>query len=47
MIERTLAWPFGYRRLTVRCERDSRLFNAFLVLAAAITCYKKLVKLAT
>ncbi|OLT23338.1 IS5 family transposase, partial [Actinomadura sp. CNU-125] len=46
-IERTLAWLFGYRRLTVRYERHGHLFNAFLTLAAAITCYKKLVKLST
>lgn len=46
-IERTLAWLFGYRRLTVRYERHGHLFNAFLVLAAAITCYKKLAKLPT
>ena len=46
-IGRTLAWLFGYRRLTVRYERHSHLFNAFLVLAATITCYKKLAKLPT
>ncbi|MER6815678.1 IS5 family transposase [Spirillospora sp. NPDC000708] len=44
VIERTLAWLFGYRRLTIRYERHGHLFNAFLVLAAAITCYKKLTK---
>ncbi|MDL4819312.1 IS5 family transposase [Actinomadura sp. OS1-43] len=47
MIERTPAWLFGYRRLTVRYERHGHLFNAFLALAAAITCYKKLTKLPT
>ncbi|WP_024936438.1 transposase, partial [Actinomadura welshii] len=47
VIERTLAWLFGYRRLTVRYERYGHLFNAFLTLAAAITCYKKLAKLPT
>lgn len=46
-IERTLAWIFGYRRLTVRYERHSHLFTAFLTLAAAITCYKKLAKTTT
>ncbi|MGI5328364.1 IS5 family transposase [Actinomadura nitritigenes] len=40
----TLAWLLGYRRLTIRYERHGHLFNAFLVLAAAITCYKKLAK---
>jgi IS5 family transposase len=43
-IERTSAWLFGHRRLTIRYERHGHLFNAFLVLAAAITCYKKLTK---
>ncbi|MGI5328470.1 IS5 family transposase [Actinomadura nitritigenes] len=47
VIERTLAWLFGYRRLTIRYERHGHLFNAFLVLAAAITCYKKLAKQST
>jgi transposase len=41
-IERTIAWLFGYRRLTIRYERHSHLFTAFLTLAATITCYKKL-----
>ncbi|MGW0917323.1 IS5 family transposase [Streptomyces sp. NPDC002784] len=46
-IERTIAWLFGYRRLTVRHERKGEHFLAFLGLAAALTCYKKLAKLAT
>jgi transposase len=46
-IERTIAWLAGYRRLTIRYERHSHLFAAFLALAAAITCYKKLAKLTT
>ncbi|MCC3765157.1 transposase [Glycomyces sp. TRM65418] len=41
-IERTIAWLGGYRRLTLRYERHGHLFAAFLALAAAITCYKKL-----
>ena len=41
-IERTLAWLTGYRRLTLRYERHGMLFTAFLTLAAALTCYKKL-----
>jgi transposase len=41
-IERTIAWLFGYRRLTVRYERHGHLFAAFLTLAAALICYKKL-----
>lgn len=46
-IERSTAWLFGYRRLTVRYERKGSHFLAFLGLAAALTCYKKLAKLAT
>ena len=41
-IERTIAWLTGYRRLTIRYERHAEHFAAFLQLAAAITCYKKL-----
>ncbi len=43
-IERSIAWLFGYRRLTVRYERKG---SHFLGLAAALTCYKKLAKLTT
>lgn len=46
-IERSIAWLFGYHRLTVRYERKGSHFLAFLGLAAALTCYKKLAKLAT
>jgi transposase len=42
VIERSLAWLTGYRRLTLRYERSARLFAAFLTLAATVTCYKKL-----
>jgi IS5 family transposase len=44
IIERTIAWLFGYRRLTLRYERYGTLFCGFLTLAAALTCYKKLTK---
>jgi transposase len=47
VIERTLAWLTGYRRLTLRYERNASHFLAFITLAAAITCYKKLAKHAT
>lgn len=43
-IERSIAWLFGYRRLAIRYERKG---SHFLALAAAMTCYKKLAKLAT
>uniref|UniRef100_A0AAU3GXF2 IS5 family transposase n=1 Tax=Streptomyces sp. NBC_01401 TaxID=2903854 RepID=A0AAU3GXF2_9ACTN len=46
-IERTISWLFGYRRLTVRYERKGSHFLAFLGLAAALTCYKKLAKITT
>ena len=42
IIERSLAWLTGYRRLTLRYERSAQLFTAFLTLAATLTCYKKL-----
>ncbi|MGV9261316.1 IS5 family transposase [Streptomyces sp. NPDC003703] len=45
--ERTISWLFGYRRLTVRYERKGSHFLAFLGLAAALTCHKKLAKLTT
>jgi IS5 family transposase len=47
VIERSIAWLFGYRRLTIRYERKANHFCAFLTLAAALTCFKKLVKLTT
>ncbi|GAA2721185.1 hypothetical protein GCM10010439_10870 [Actinocorallia aurantiaca] len=46
-IERTISWLLGYRRLAVRYERHGRLFTAFLTLAAALICYKKLSRIAT
>ncbi|WP_443064612.1 IS5 family transposase [Streptomyces sp. NBC_00582] len=46
-IERSIAWLFGFRRLTVRYERKGSHFLALLGLAAALTYYKKLAKLAT
>lgn len=47
VIERTMAWLTGFRRLTLRYERKATHFLAFLKLSATITCYKKLRKLAT
>ena len=44
VIERTVAWLFGYRRLNTRYERKANHFSAFLTLAATLTCYKKLTK---
>ncbi|WP_307793484.1 IS5 family transposase [Amycolatopsis sp. MtRt-6] len=47
VIERTMAWLTGYRRLTLRYERKAAHFLAFLILGAALTCHKKLRKLTT
>ncbi len=47
VIERTMAWFTGYRRLTLRYERKAEHFLAFLILGASLTCHKKLRKLTT
>ncbi len=44
---RTISWLSGYRRLSPRYERHSRNYLAFLGLAAALCCYKRLVRLTT
>jgi transposase len=44
VIERSIAWLFGYRRLAIRYERKANHFYAFLTLAATLVCYKKLTK---
>jgi transposase len=41
-VERTMSWLTGYRRLTIRYERGSDLFLAFLTLAAALISFKPL-----
>nr|WSW43178.1 transposase [Streptomyces sp. NBC_01001] len=43
--ERTMSWLTGYRRLNHRYERRPRNYLAFLGLAAAICCYKRLIRL--
>jgi len=47
VIERTMSWLTGYRRLNHRYERHPRNYLAFLGLAAAICCYKRIVRLTT
>ncbi|HEX5568428.1 MAG TPA: transposase, partial [Streptomyces sp.] len=47
VIEGTVAWLAGYRRLSPRYERHPRNYLAFLGLAAALVCYKRLVRLTT
>ncbi|MFI5615208.1 IS5 family transposase [Amycolatopsis sp. NPDC051903] len=42
VIERSIAWLFGYHRLAIRYDRYANHFCAFLTLAATLTCYKKL-----
>ncbi|MGV9306230.1 transposase, partial [Nonomuraea sp. NPDC003727] len=47
VIERTMSWLTGYRRLTIRYERYSGNYLAFLGLAAALCCYKRFIRLTT
>jgi transposase len=47
VIERTISWLTGYHRLNIRYDRKATHFLAFLTLAAALTCFKKLTKYAT
>lgn len=42
VVERSLAWLVGYRRLQVRYERRGDLLLAFLYLACALICLKHL-----
>ena len=39
MVERTLAWLSGYRRLKVRYERRADIHQAFLDLGCALICW--------
>lgn len=47
VIERTISWPTGYRRLSPRYERHPRNHPALLGPAAALCCYKRLLRLTT
>lgn len=47
VIERTMSWLTGYRRLNHRHERHPRNHLAFPGLAAALCCYKRLALLTT
>jgi transposase len=42
VVERSLAWLVGYRRLQVRYERRADILLAFLYLACALVCLKSL-----
>jgi transposase len=41
IVERTNAWLFNFRRLTVRYERKVELFKAFLQLACALIALRQ------
>jgi transposase len=41
VVERSLAWLVGYRRLQVRYERRADVLTAFLHLACALICLKE------
>ncbi|MEV6726394.1 transposase, partial [Streptomyces xanthochromogenes] len=45
VIERTMSWLTGYRRLNHRYERKPGNYLAFLGLASALCCYKRFLKL--
>lgn len=47
VIERTMSWLSGYRRLSPRYERGPRNHLAFLGLAATLCCYQRLIRLTT
>jgi len=42
VVERTLAWLGGFRRLTIRYERRAELHLAFLHLACSLICLRRL-----
>ena len=45
VIERTVSWLTGYRRLNHRYERKPGNYLAFLGLASALCCCKRFLKL--
>jgi IS5 family transposase len=47
VVERTISWLTGYRRLTIRYERHVDDYCGLLTLAAALTCFERLAELAT
>ena len=44
MVERTLAWLRGYRRLRIRDERRADMHEAFLKLGCVLILFKHLQK---
>jgi transposase len=45
VVERTLAWLNGFRRLAIRYERRADIHQAFLTLGCAIICFQQLNRL--
>ncbi|WP_437113188.1 transposase [Streptomyces griseoviridis] len=45
VIERTMSWLTGYRRLNHRYEHNPRNCLGFLGLSSALCCYKRLLNL--
>jgi transposase len=44
VVERTMSWLYGCRRLHRRYERKADHFLAFVGIAAALICYRRLTK---
>jgi transposase len=44
VVERTFAWLNQFRRLAIRYERHADLYRAFLVIAAAIICFRTITR---
>ena len=42
VVERSIAWLHGFRRLLVRYERRADIHEAFLTLACCIICFRRL-----
>jgi hypothetical protein len=45
VIERSLSWLMNYRRLVRRYERLAEHFQAFVTIACALVCHRRLIKL--
>lgn len=45
VVERTLSWLNGFRRIRVRAERDASTFLALNLLAVAFICFRRLLRL--
>jgi len=45
VVERTMAWLLGYRRLARRYDRSVQTITALLTLACALICHRRLTQL--